>query len=404
MPAIQKLLHIPIVHKVLGLLRKMGGEGRLVGGCVRDTLIGCPVSDIDLACNMPVQEVYSYCTQKGIHVIPTGLKHGTVTICMDKRTIEVTQLRRDVQTDGRHAIVEHTTDWQEDAARRDFTMNALYLDSAGRIYDYFNGQADLQEGIVRFIGDPKARIQEDYLRILRYYRFDLYYGKCTDPSSAEAVRLFQKGLRLLSAERIQMELLRICKAPDPTPTLIKMHEDGVFLSLFQQKADIATAKEFCSLIQTYPVEEQALGVLWSLFPHAEAFFRNHFRLSNQQLFTLIKLYTTRDEPLSELTLLRLCHYISPSFARLWLLEHIARSISTNADSIEKSEVLLNDLWTKIPDPFPIFPLQGKDLLEHGFHQTPFLGRVLHVCEEWWLAHNMQSDKNACIDFCLNYQE
>jgi poly(A) polymerase len=202
---------------------------RFVGGSVRDTLLGIAVSDIDIATPLPPEEVLARLKEAGIKCVPTGLKHGTITAVLADGPVEVTTLRRDVDTDGRHATVAFTDDWQEDAARRDFTMNALYADPAsGEVFDYFEGIADLRQARVRFIGDPYQRIAEDHLRILRFFRFLARFGDAPEPSGLKACADRANDLMALSRERIADELLKLLVARAAVQTVKLMLDTGIF--------------------------------------------------------------------------------------------------------------------------------------------------------------------------------
>ena len=205
------------MRPLLKALDAKGGATRYVGGCVRDTLIGLPVSDVDLATRIPPEEVMTRLEQAGIKAIPTGLAHGTVTAVVSGAPVEVTTLRRDVSTDGRRATIAYTDDWKEDAARRDFTINAFSADpGTGEVFDYFGGLADLEAGRVRFIGDPLIRIAEDHLRILRFFRFHARFGRGeADEAALEACAARANDLMALSRERIADELLKLLGFPDP---------------------------------------------------------------------------------------------------------------------------------------------------------------------------------------------
>ena len=196
-------------------------EARVVGGAVRDALAGREVTDIDLATPRTPDEVTQALRAAGIRAVPTGLDHGTVTAVAGGRGFEITTLRRDVETDGRHARVAFTDDWRADAARRDFTINALSMTRDGAVFDYFDGVADLRAGRLRFVGDPSSRIAEDYLRILRYFRFFARYASGpADPAALTAIRAGVPGLATLSAERVWSELIGILSAPDPRGAVV----------------------------------------------------------------------------------------------------------------------------------------------------------------------------------------
>jgi poly(A) polymerase len=207
-------------------------RARLVGGCVRDLLAGVDISDIDLAAPDPPDIIITALNKAGLRAIPTGLAHGTVTALSDGRPFEITTLRRDIATDGRHATIAFTEDWQADAARRDFTCNALSMARDGAIFDYFTGITDLRAGHIRFVGDPATRIAEDYLRILRFFRFHARFGIGEpDPAALDAIAANVHGLATLSGERIWSELRRLLTLPDPAPTLALMQKTGVLHAL-----------------------------------------------------------------------------------------------------------------------------------------------------------------------------
>ncbi len=221
--------HLPGMDRLLAALDSAAGETRFVGGCVRDTMLGIEASDVDLATRLAPDEVIARLGKARIKAVPTGIAHGTVTAVIHGRPIEVTTLRRDVSTDGRHAVVAFTDDWREDAARRDFTINALSaVPESGAIHDYFGGLADIDARRVRFIGDPLQRIAEDHLRILRFFRFHARFGAGKpDPAGTDACAARANDLMALSRERIADELLKLLALPDPAPTLALMIARGI---------------------------------------------------------------------------------------------------------------------------------------------------------------------------------
>ena len=220
----------PGIKRLLKALDALDGTARFVGGAVRDMLLDVPHDDLDLATTLPPDEVVRRLEAAGIKAVPTGIDHGTVTAVSSGTVVEVTTLRSDVSTDGRRATVAFTGDWREDAARRDFTINALYADPfTGELSDYFGGLDDLQSRTVRFIGDPLQRIAEDHLRILRYFRFHARYGHgAPDPQALAACAARANDLMALSRERIADELLKLLALPDPTPTVRLMIDIGLF--------------------------------------------------------------------------------------------------------------------------------------------------------------------------------
>ena len=229
------------------ILGSIDGATRFVGGAVRDMLAGEPIKDIDLATKLEPQEVTARLQKARIKAVPTGIAHGTVTAVLSSGPVEVTTLRRDVSTDGRRATIAYTDDWREDAARRDFTINALYADpETGELFDYFGGESDLAAGLVRFIGEPLQRIAEDHLRILRFFRFHARFGKgAPDPASLKACGERANDLMALSRERIADELLKLLALPRPVETVRLMLSTGIFLPVLPE---IITAEGLAALV------------------------------------------------------------------------------------------------------------------------------------------------------------
>src|SRR3954447_651424 len=225
----------PATRHLLDALRRAGIEARFVGGCVRDALLGRPSADIDLATPALPGDIIAALEKAAIKAVPTGIEHGTITAVLPQRHFEITTLRRDVETYGRHARVAFDADWSEDAARRDFTINALYLDPDGTVYDPVGGLEDLKAHRVRFVGEPAKRIAEDVLRVLRYYRFEARFGGGTgDKAARAACRAAAPLLPKLSAERVASELLRLLAVPNPVPALRMMAEDGVLAAILPE--------------------------------------------------------------------------------------------------------------------------------------------------------------------------
>src|SRR4051794_39436851 len=225
----------PATRALLDALRRGGIEARFVGGCVRDALLCRPSADIDLATPARPEAIIAALEKAGIKAVPTGIEHGTVTAVLPPRHFEITTLRRDVETYGRHARVAFDADWSEDAARRDFTINALYLDPEGTVHDPVGGLADLAAHRVRFVGEPARRIAEDVLRVLRYYRFEARFGHGEgDEAARAACRAAVPLLRTLSAERVAQELLRLLAIADPVRALTMMRDDGVLAAILPE--------------------------------------------------------------------------------------------------------------------------------------------------------------------------
>jgi poly(A) polymerase len=269
------------------LIKALGtGKARYVGGAVRDTLLGIAVKDIDIATPLDPQEVMRRLKAHSIQVVPTGIDHGTVTAVLGGGPVEITTLRHDVSTDGRRATVAFAQDWQEDAARRDFTINALYADpQSGEVFDYFGGLDDLAARRVRFIGDARQRIREDHLRILRYFRFQARFGsQPADPGAEAACQELAATLKGLSRERIGMEMLNLLGLPDPAPTVARMAQLGV-LPVVLPEAEVAALTALVAEEARQGVGPDALRRLAALLP-ADVAVAEHvasrFRLSGAQ--------------------------------------------------------------------------------------------------------------------------
>ena len=391
---LQELLSDPAVQELLASLRSASIEGRLVGGCVRDALLGFPCADIDIAVDRPPNDVLESLQKANLRVIPTGLQHGTLTVLVRGRAIEVTSLRQDVVTDGRHAEVRFTSAWEEDAARRDFTFNALYCDASGQIYDYFSGLDDLTTHTLRFIGDPSQRIQEDFLRILRYYRFQLRYGQDLHEASHKAVRTYVPQLPHLSNERIQAELIKIVSHPEPVTIVRLMDEDGVFETLFGVKARTDVLEQWRATQQTLDASRPAAlevpfawGKLFALFPQPAEFFQRSLRLSRKEAHLLTTLHQQEHKDLSAVNLFALRFEEGDALAWLWLL---TKSLNSP---------VRNDLLEAFQTPLPAFPLKGADLIADGLASGPDVGRLFKACQQQWIQQQGKWSHEDCLAFC-----
>lgn len=375
----QDWLRLPPVRKVLGAIAAAGGEARFVGGCVRDALIGRPLGDFDLATTLKPEAVMEACQKAGCKVIPTGIDHGTVTVVADHQPFEVTTLRRDVSTDGRHAEVEYTDDWQQDAARRDFTMNALLCDADGNVTDFFGGYDDLKAGRVRFIGDAENRLREDVLRILRFFRFQAHFGQGElDAQGLAACRKLVSLLPSLSIERVQAELLKLLKAPNPLPVWRVMVEIGVFRSLSLPLENLARLESLVAF-------EQKLGwadPLRRLWAASTGEVAPLLRLSTHENLRLKSLdLCPSDLPQEWPALAKLAYFKTASTVADWLV------ISQKAD--EETLSWLTS-WQR-----PRFPLNGSDLKAMGIAPGPQMGELLRIVETWWVENNFSATADEC---------
>ena len=364
---------------------------RAVGGAVRDALAGLPVADVDIAAPFPPEEIMARLLAGGCKVFETGLAHGTVTAVWDHQAIEVTALRRDVLTDGRHAEVAWTTDWREDAARRDFTINAMSLGADGVLHDYFGGRHDLALGLVRFVGDPATRLAEDFLRLLRFFRFHARYGKgAPDTAALHAISAAIPGLTRLSVERIWMEIKRILMVAEPVPALRLMAELGVLPVILPEIAapDIECVARLVAL--GAPAEPLLrLAALGGVAPGLAA--RLKFSMAETRALRFLQ---EAEMPGA---------MVDAAAFRRWRAQHAAVALETQeaalwlADARDGAAPLRAALRATLhAEAAPIFPLQGRDLLAAGASPGPALGALLAEVEAFWIAGGCVADLAACL--------
>ena len=344
------------------------GNTRYVGGAVRDTLLGLPVKDIDVATPLIPAEVITRLDGAGIRSVPTGIEHGTVTAVLPAGPIEITTLRHDVSTDGRRATVAFATDWREDAARRDFTINALYADPAtSEIQDWFGGLADLSDRRVRFIGDARERIREDHLRILRYFRFQARFGSLpADHEAEEACAALASTLKGLSRERIGMETMNLLGLPDPAPTLARMAELGVLQQILPEAAPEALVP-LVAQERAQGIPPDALRRLAALLPPEPALAEQvaaRFRLSSAQKKRLAVAAARQGDP---------------GDARA-LAYRLGRSEALDRLLIAGAPIAPLSGWD-----IPRFPLKGGEVVARGIAAGPEVARTLRALEDRWIA-------------------
>lgn len=392
--------------RVFDALEADGGQARFVGGCVRDALLGRPVLDIDIATPLTPDEVIERLDAAGIKHVPTGIKHGTITAVVDGAPFEITTLRRDVETDGRHAKVTFTRSWREDAERRDFTMNALYATREGEIFDPFGGIADVRQGVARFIGEPQDRIKEDVLRILRFFRFYARYG-AGEPDSAglAACRDMAGGLKKLSAERIRNEILKILGSEDPAHVWRVMLDNGILAPILPELTDIDTlsaisgAEVSCEHVDEGYVTgdpiRRLVSVMTTRTPDAVDSLADRLRLSNDQrarMQAMLALHDEIDFSMNHDTAHRMIYrYGKPAFMDALLLAGAEQGIG-GGDDLLKRLFTLSRRFTP-----PDFPLRGQDALVLGMEPGPELGAVLKAVEDWWVEKNFKPDRAACFE-------
>ena len=392
----------PATKAVLDALIAEGGPDcvRFVGGCVRNAILNRKIDDIDLATTLTPPSVVKALEAAGLKAIPTGIEHGTVTALSNGQPFEITTLRKDVQTDGRHAVVVFTDDWAEDAARRDFTMNALYADASGAVFDPSGtGVEDARAGRLVFVGDPKTRIDEDYLRILRYFRFLAWYGKGEpDRDALAACETGRPRLSDCSAERVAKEMLKLLAADDPRPALRLMASTGVLAQVLPQAEGLAVLDRLVAIEDEQLFENEPLLRLAALLPAhpaaGEAVGRA-LRLSNAERERLAQALGT--EP-------RLVSWMSPKAARQAVYRlgnpafrdrvklHWARSLRPATTPQWRGLLALGESWHA-----PVMPISGKDVVGSGVPAGPLVGEVLREVEDWWVDSDFIDDKLSLVE-------
>jgi poly(A) polymerase len=390
-------LHAPASLRLLAALGARSRPARFVGGCVRDALLGRDLADreLDLATPELPHAVQQLLKDAGIRAILTGLDHGTVTAVIGKWRFEITTLRRDVSTDGRRATVAFTDDFREDAARRDLTINAMSCDAEGRLFDYFDGRADLAAGRIRFVGDAAVRIAEDYLRILRFFRFFALYGRePVDSEALQACAVATGEIKRLSGERIQVEMSRLLQAQDPLPALRLMAEAGVL----EQVVSEPVAFERLSRLLRLAPEADALLRLAALLrpPPAEfataAWVAERWRLSNEERDRLMQLV---EAPLPSLAALpaerrRALHQMGKS-VYLDLVRLAAADSAGDPGTGLVGAVAEAERW--MPKRLPV---TGDDVTGLGLAPGPRVGELLRALEAWWVERDFRPGRDACL--------
>ncbi|HET9161294.1 MAG TPA: CCA tRNA nucleotidyltransferase, partial [Caulobacteraceae bacterium] len=355
--------------------------------------------DVDIATTLMPDQVSAALTKANLRAVPTGVEHGTVTAVSQSQPFEITTLRRDVSTDGRRAVVAFTTDWREDALRRDFRFNTLYADARGEVFDATGeGVADAKAGRVVFVGDAQTRIREDYLRILRLFRFHAWYGRTApDPTALEACKAFKDGMSLLSAERVAKELLKTLTARDPREALSLMVQIGVMTEVLPEARDLARLNGLVEieLTQFWPPDAELR--LASMMPDASiaSTTARRLRLSTAQHDRIVAAVQT--EPSIELEM-------APRAARRAIYAAGAQAFADRvklAWAGERSTILaphwlgllaIGKAWTR-----PILPVRGEDAAAAGLAKGPLIGQALNAVEAWWIEADFPEDRQSALE-------
>ena len=387
---------------VLDALEAAGGAdcARFVGGCVRNALLNLPVDDIDIATVLTPDQVTQALNVAGLRAVPTGIEHGTVTAISKSRPFEITTLRRDVSTDGRRASVAFTADWVEDARRRDFTLNALYASRDGTIHDPTGrGVGDGKAGRIVFVGDPEQRLREDYLRILRFFRFTAWFGRgAPDSAALAACTALKDGLGQLSAERVAKELLKLLAADDPRAALDLMAEAGVLAAVAPEAQNLARFTALVEIEADHLFENDPLLRLAALLPDdplAAGRLARRLRLSNadgDRLMAALSPQPLLKSWMSPHEIRRHVYGVGlPTFRDRAKLGWAAQP-RTAATIQWRGMIALAEGW-----PRPVFPLDGDDVIKAGAPKGPLVGQVLREVEDWWVDHDFLDDPLSAVE-------
>lgn len=361
---------------------------KCVGGCVRDALLDKKSDDIDFATNAIPEQIQNILIKNNIHYFNSGLKHGTITAVFNKTSYEITTLRSDTKCDGRHAIVEFTDDWKLDASRRDFTFNALYADQDGNIYDYFNGINDLLNGVLKFIGDPLSRIQEDYLRILRAFRFyNRYCDKPMDGNTLEIIKSQAFNIEKLSGERIQSEIIKLLSDYIPNKTidvLNQIHSLGLSKYIFLKDSVDFAYLLFCENLDAW----EKLGILSRYNKIDISLLNNRWHISNTNYSVIKSIYNI--EINSDILIKRKKYfYIYKDMYEVFLICCLIEEV---IDKNQLYELLLEFGSTPVSE----FPINATILMERGF-QGAEIGKKLKICMKVWLDSDCTMEINEILN-------
>jgi len=376
------------------LMAALGGEARFVGGAVRNALLGEPVGDVDIATPLTPDKVQARLSTGNIASVPTGLAHGTITAIVDGKPFEITTLRRDVETDGRHAVVSFSESWEEDAKRRDFTMNALYATPGGEVFDYMGGVADLNEGRVRFVGDATARIREDYLRILRLFRFHAWYGKGEiDEMGLRAAAQEKSGIAKLSGERIAKEMLRLLQAENPAPVLRAMAASGILAEVLPCEANIARLDALAKIDAANFFAPDAVLRLAALLPHDKVVanqIADRWKISNEMRARLDDIAGATEKIVSYLSI----REVRKLLYRLGVRAFKDRVMLKWAEDTKQSNGVAWRALLEVGESYvrPRFALSGRDVMAAGVPEGPLVGQVLGEVEAWWIDSDFTDDE------------
>lgn len=392
---IDKITQDKKIFRLFRTVEKHGGILRFVGGSVRDALAGISGFDLDLATDLSPEELAEACAENGFKTVPIGIKFGTLGVIINDAVLEITSLRRDVKTDGRHAEVEFTSDWKIDASRRDLTINAVYADDKGNVFDYYNGIDDLEKGVVRFIGSPSQRIKEDYLRILRFFRFHSIFAKTPVNEKALAACIENKdGLKSISLERIRDELFKIILTPNAGKTLKIMSDNDILSSVLPSMKNFEKLDFLMQEVEN-KTGKDALRRLFVLFEPDEALAENlairlkFTKKQRQNFVNWARIDTGFEDYEDENKLAKLVYNTDKDFA----IDKLTILLTLKNKSIAGFEQKVDFIRNMI---MPVFPVRGKDLL-NVCSDNREIGLILNELEKCWIENNFRLTREELLN-------
>ena len=389
-----------ICMKIFSLLNEKEDTARFVGGCVRDSIIGLKTNDIDIATKLKPEDVVKILGSESIKVVPTGIDHGTVSVFSKDFNFEITTLRSDISTDGRHAEVIFSDSWEEDSLRRDFTINSIYLKQNGEIYDPHNGIQDLKERKIIFIGNPDERINEDYLRILRFFRFNAFYGNNNLKLSSDSIKACTKNknkIKKLSSERVQNEFFKILNSSDPYFIVSIMRKIEILDLLFEHKVETKIFKKLLLIEKENSFSKNHILRFASL-----ALKNKKINSNNLQMFNFSKkerkelcLLTNQEfeihNKLNKSDIKKILYSIDRKILKD--MAKLSWALSNNRVTNKNWKTVLSQI-DKVA--IPIFPLKAKDILDYGLEEGPIIGDILKTVEQDWIDSNFEHNKEDLL--------
>lgn len=393
---INKIIKDPDILRVFRAVENYGGVMRFVGGCVRDAIAGIEVKDLDLATDLSPDEMEEACSEAGLKTIPIGIKFGTIGVVVNGEVLEVTSLRKDVKTDGRRAVVEFTDNWEVDASRRDLTINAVYADEKGNVFDYYNGIEDLEKGIVRFIGKPEKRIREDYLRILRFFRFYSIFSKGKiDEDALKACIKNRDGMKTLSKERVRDEVGKIMLTPNAVKVMKIMFENGILKNFLPKENSLDRLDFLLNWFDDVRIPNADLRRIFIIINPDRKMVEKvaaAMKFSNKKkdhMLAIVRMNVSLDEILDEANLDKLIYLYGKDVV-------VDKLIITSA--LENK--MVEDIWRRISQIqdriVPIFPVKGKDIMILGAKDKQ-IGEVLNAIEKMWIDSHFHMTRDELLE-------